>query len=304
MACLYPLEGWRSRHPSLNGKFPITFNRLNSNGQKLVIACGQCIGCRLDKAKDWSLRIMHEAQTTAELGSPSCFITLTYNDDNLPFDNGLQKIDFRKFIRKLRKTIDPQKVRYYMCGEYGEQYGRPHYHAILFGYDFPDRYVWTTADEKTNYRSDLLESVWQKGNSLIGDCTIQTAGYTARYIMKKANGEKADEIYKAISKDGKIRPVQHEYTNMSTHPGIGKAWYGKYKSDCEKDFLTFEGSRYKIPKYYDKLLERDNSAKAKKVKAARRAAAAKHSDNNTPERLAVRETCTRARAERLPRPLE
>ena len=64
----------------------------------------------------------------------NAFVTLTYADDQLPDGNSLCPEDVTKFLKRLRKRIDPVKIRYFLCGEYGEgSTSRPHYHLILFG---------------------------------------------------------------------------------------------------------------------------------------------------------------------------
>ncbi len=117
----------------------------------MEVACSQCIGCRLDHAGMWASRIEHESSLYDD-SNGNCFITLTYDEEHLPQDWSLDKSHFQKFMKRLRKRY-PQKIRYYHCGEYGENcrhgihttlcpgcnVGRPHYHAILFNIDFHDR---------------------------------------------------------------------------------------------------------------------------------------------------------------------
>lgn len=317
MTCFFPLEGWRSRHPSDSGKFGIVFNKSKSNGQKVEVPCGQCIGCRLDRAKDWSLRIMHESQMHAEMNLPSAFLTLTYRNPDSPLnrlteeqkekglhihiDCGLHHDHFQKFMKRYRKRIAPNKIKFYMCGEYGEEGGRPHYHAIIFGHDFSDKKLHYVRDGKNYYKSKELDELWQYGNCTIADCTVQSAGYVARYIMKKCIGEESDEHYKTVGLDGRFHYVKHEYTCMSG--GIGKSWFKKYSGDCKKDFITLEGKRYRVPRYYDRLREQVDEDGVKAAKRARKLRARKFEHNQTPERLRTREKCTAARVKRLVRPL-
>lgn len=223
-------------------------------GEIIYVPCGRCVGCRLDLAKDWAVRCVHEAQMHEE----NCFVTLTYNNENLPKGGTLKKVHFQKFIRKLRKKIDPIKIRYYGCGEYGEDLGRPHYHILIFGYSFSeDKYFHYLSEPKKKnrfsevesypvYRSPLLEKIWKRGFSEIGSITLQSAGYAARYVRKKIGGEIALKHY-----DGKIP----EFALMSTRKGIGYSWIKKYWSDVyPKDFFHIEGKRFKPPKYYDNYL--------------------------------------------------
>ncbi len=110
MTCYSPIAGYRSRTAGTAGGYGIVFKKEQSNGQKIEVACGQCIGCRLDKSKEWAIRCVHEAQ----MHEANCFITLTYNAENLPSDGSLVKEHFQKFMKRLRKTT-PQKIRYFHC---------------------------------------------------------------------------------------------------------------------------------------------------------------------------------------------
>ena len=93
----------------------------------LTLPCGQCVGCRLERSRQWAIRCMHEAQ----LHERNSFVTLTYKGD-VP-DEGLRYRDFQLFMKRLRKYASGQQIRFYMCGEYGDEKGRPHFHACLFG---------------------------------------------------------------------------------------------------------------------------------------------------------------------------
>ena len=135
MACFKPLTAYRGREKHGSGKPKIVFSHhLSQTGVELLLPCGRCIGCRLERSRMWALRCVHEAQ----LHSENSFITLTYNDDHIPRDGSLNKKHFQDFMKRLRKSIAPKKVRFYHCGEYGPKLLRPHYHAILFGHQFDD----------------------------------------------------------------------------------------------------------------------------------------------------------------------
>lgn len=244
------------------------------------------------------------------------FITLTYAPEHLPSDLSLHKAHYQKFMKRLRKLISPKKVRYYMCGEYGDQNQRPHYHACLFGHDFKDKTLWRNARDTKLYISEELTKLWPYGFSTIGDVTFESAAYVARYIMKKVTGKAIDqedettglrpyELYD--SETGDITKRIPEYTNMSLKPGIGANWYEQYRNDVyPSDFVIINGTRMRPPKYYDQLLERDlqepdrvkQYAQAitrshdkwfEELKRNRVRAAKKRASNNTRERLEVRE---------------
>ena len=301
MACFKPIEAWRSRFQNSSGKCGITFRRDESNGQRVNLPCGQCIGCRLDRSKQWAVRIVHEAS----LHDSNSFITLTYNDENLPADGGLRKKHFQDFIKRLRKKLHPKKIRYYMCGEYGDNFGRPHYHAIIFGYGFPDKKLWQTRRENKFYRSELLENLWPYGYSDISNVTFKSAAYVARYVMKKQTGEKAKEHYmKPDKQTGELKSIQPEYNSMSLKPGIAYDWFKQFSGDVyPSDEIVINGKKLKTPRYYDKLLEKTDLSTFEDIKAKREKTAKKHWKNQTPERLSVREKCAQAQTSSLKREL-
>tara|TARA_R110002072_G_scaffold196017_3_gene353387 strand:+ start:2238 stop:3008 length:771 start_codon:yes stop_codon:yes gene_type:complete len=243
---------------------------------------------------------MHEAQ----LYEDNCFITLTFDEEHLPNDYSLNHDYFQKFMKRLRKEIAPQKVRYFMCGEYGDDSWRPHFHAILFNYNFPDKVKYTVGDSENPYFiSEQLYRLWPYGFHLIGECAFDTAAYVARYCVKKITGDEAEAHYNRIITDwnevtGEITFIKEveltpEYARMSTNPGIGKDWYEKFKSDLyPSDFIvTNEGKKVSIPHYYDKLLEREDEYQLKQQKEARKMAAKLNSQETTRDRLLAREFC-------------
>lgn len=281
----------------------ITFTELQRHGditQTLDLPCRQCIGCRLDRASAWALRIMHEAQTHDE----SCFITLTYDDYNLPEHNSLNHEHFQKFIRAARKKLK-KDLRYYMCGEYGETTHRPHYHACLFGHTFKDAKVHhqNTQGQWVKY-SEELQKLWPHGFSTVGELTKESAGYTARYIMKKQTGQQGEARYVHIDEDGVMHSIMPPYNRMSLKPGIGQKWFSKYKDDLynRDTAITRGGIKHRIPDYYDKLYEREGNDLSQ-IKAERQLRATIHAENNTTDRLAVRETVHRAKIKTLKREL-
>lgn len=137
MPCYHPLTGYRSksgRDPK-SGKWPLTFDLSNAYiDMPVTVPCGQCIGCRLDKSRDWAVRCLHEAS----LYQDNCFITLTYDDAHLDPLGSLNKDDFVKFMKRLRFQYGP-KIRFFHCGEYGTLLNRPHHHACIFNFDFYDK---------------------------------------------------------------------------------------------------------------------------------------------------------------------
>ena len=299
MPCFKPLEAWRSSEITSNGKSPVVFGRTGPHQYiPLKLACGACIGCRMDRSLSWAIRCLYEAQ----LQEANCFITLTYSDELLPWDGSLVKSHFQEFIRSLRKRFKI-KIRYYMCGEYGEKLSRPHYHACLFGIDFPDKEIWKQTEGILTYTSDILEKTWGRGFCTIGDLNFQTAAYTARYINKKITGEKAESHYTVTCPTtGMLIHLEPEYNNMSLKPGIAKEWYEKYPGDVyPSDFLIYKGKKVKVPRYFDKILEQENPHELEIIKQQRKIRARKDRENNTPERLLVREKIQHLKVKQLHR---
>jgi len=308
MACHKPLQAYRLPFGG------VTFSK-NKGTVPLKLPCGQCMGCRLSHGQQWAIRAVHESMMHEE----NSFLTLTYNADNLPEDLGLHHEHFQVFMKKLRrigpfewkeKTRNGKKVRvkvseikYLMCGEYGSQGDRPHYHALIFGYDFPDKYLWTDNGKSKLYRSEMLEELWPLGISSIGEVNYQTASYVAGYIRKKQKGKSAKEInpetglkaYELYNDDGLIIQRRPEYAQMSRNPGLGQTFYETYGDRIRyMDSVVINGKQLRVPKYYDKLTEREDPALLESIKRYRTNKARRHSRNNTPERLEAREAYAQA----------
>lgn len=258
----------------------------------IKLPCGQCVGCRLERSRQWAVRCMHEAS----LHKDNCFVTLTYSDYYLPENGSLVKSDFQKFMKRLRKRVGTN-IRYYYCGEYGENFGRPHYHVILFGYDFKDKMLWR---QNTNgdrcYRSKLLEELWPFGLSEIGDVTFQSAAYVARYVMKKRTGDMAKEYY------GDRLP---EYNDMSRRPGIGALWLEKFQNDVyPHDYMVLNGKKMRPPRFYDNRYELNYEYEMDMIRVKRVENAERFRENNTKERLYVREFIANNRVSKLVRKIK
>lgn len=282
MACDAPLRAYRHSDGS------VTFTPAGADS-KIDLPCGQCTGCRLERSRQWAVRCMHEAQMHLQ----NCFITLTYNDANFPTWGNLNHDHFQDFIRKLRKHLAPKTLRYYMCGEYTEDESRPHYHACLFGHAFyEDRTFWKSENGNKLYRSPTLEKIWDKGFSLIGELTFESAAYVARYVMKKITGEKAYEHYghESDHTTGEIRFIKEpEYNKMSLKPGIGATWYEHYKHDIyPHGKVIVNGKKQQPPRYYNKKWIKQNpDYEQTKLERAQTNWAQKIEDN-IPSRLEVK----------------
>lgn len=322
MTCYHPLKGYRAKSVNPSGKRGIVFNRKDGYSDLPVeVPCGQCIGCRLERSRQWAVRCVHEAQ----LYEDNCFITLTYDNEHLPDDLSVNVRDFQLFMKRLRKRFPGKKIRFFHCGEYGEtcrccdnqefnctcsEYtagpGRPHYHACLFNIDFEDKVLFREKNGVKLYTSEVLQSLWPYGYTTVGDVTFDSAAYVARYITKKITGDQADAHYQKINvRTGEICTLKPEYTTMSRRPGIGKAWWDLYKHDVyPDDFIAINGKEVKPPKYYENLLEIENPEEYARLKAEKLKAAKRDKENNTWERLRVRKIVKLASIQSLKRSIE
>lgn len=207
-----------------------------------------------------------------------------------------------------KRDIWHRPIRFYHCGEYGEKFRRPHYHACLFNFDFDDKKLWKRENDCDYFVSKQLENLWinengdTMGHCLIGDVTFESAAYVARYIMKKINGDAAEEHYVNRETGEVLTP---EYTTMSRRPGIGTGWFKKFKDDVYPgDFVVMRGKQMRPPKFYDRQFELTNPSDFRRIKSNRIVNAKEFADDNTPERLKVREKVAEARLKNLPRKLE
>lgn len=318
MPCYAPLKGFRSLDGVEKGGKPrISFNPIKAinSAHAMVLPCGQCIGCRMDRVEQWGLRCMHEAQ----MHEHNSFLTLTYDDEHLPADYSIRKPVFQKFMKRLRFDL-LSKIRFYACGEYGDQNGRPHYHALIFGWDFhADRKLIKRTEFGNLYTSEQASKAWPYGNIWIGDVTYKSASYVAGYVSKKITGEAAPTHYLRLHPKGYLCQVEPEFQLQSQ--GIGRDWFAKYKTDAfPSDFCVVEGRQVAVPRYYlnklkegetetpapqGRVLRHASSAPSAKITRKRklRAASPKAKWNNSPERLKVRETIRKDRLKLLKREL-
>lgn len=284
MPCYHPIEGWRG----LDGK--VTFQARGAvMNHRATVPCGKCIGCRLERSRQWAMRCMHEAQLHEE----NSFITLTYSDKHLPMNASLDRDAFPLFMKRLRKSYGERKLRYFHAGEYGSKLGRPHYHACIFGADFSDDRVYWRRTEQGHkiFRSERLERAWPLGQAEIGSMTFESAAYVARYCCKQDDRE--SEYYRCDD-DGLVYDIEPEYATMSRRPGIGAEWIDKYGDETYRsDSVVVRGKEMRPPKYYDvRHQDRDSLAveSAKLHRAERR-----RREDERPERLVAREACARAK---------
>jgi len=277
---------------------PITLRRDKSDAQ--TVPCGKCDDCLLKRSREWSLRCSHELL----YHSSSSFLTLTYRDDALVYGGNVRatlvKSHLQLFWKSLRKKTNA-KFRYFACGEYGSLRHRPHYHALLFGYDFPDKKPSSvTPSGLTYYTSDLLDSTWGHGSCIIGTVTPESCAYVARYTLKKVYGSGNKRTW---LRENMIEP---EFLVMSLKPGIGSLFYDQFKSDMfPHDIMVMSnGGVVKPPRYYLKLLRRSNPSQYDSIMAERLIFQAQNARENKRVRLRAKEIVQKAKAKMLPRNYE
>lgn len=220
------------------------------------VPCRCCMACRLNYTKEWAIRCMNEATCHKH----NCFITLTYDNEHLPKDNNLVKSDLQKFFKRLRKS--GVKCKYLACGEYGGEFGRPHYHSVIFGWYPEDAYIWRNKKVNPTFRSPTLEKLWPMGMSEFGDVTFNSARYVASYIVKQHRGR--DKVW---YEDNNVVP---EFVLMSQ--GLGKDFCKKYKEQLKAlGYLKFQGRKCNLPRYYEEQLFTTNEEKEERRNAKRKA---------------------------------
>lgn len=269
MACYHPIKAWKS--PFLKGRtvFSQPVGDL-SHWKEFHVPCGQCIGCRLKRSREWALRLVHEKRFYKE----SVFLTLTYNEENLPVNRTLVLSDLQLFIKRLRWYLDNptipkehrRKIRYFACGEYGDATSRPHYHVIVFGWQPSDGVIYRKSARHDGllWTSELVESIWNKGYCPYGEVTYESCAYVARYVVKKLTGIEGEIAYDLT----KRKPP---FIVMSRRPGIGSDWYEQYKKEVwdNDSIVTPKGVETSVPRYYYKQLEKSDPRLALEIKAER-----------------------------------
>ena len=213
--------------------------KANDGSGYMMVACGKCDGCLADKAREWCVRVVNEGQ----MYSDNVVINLSYDDEHLPKGGTLLKSDYQKFLKLLRKRVYPDKVRYFLCGEYGDKFGRCHWHIIVFGLSMWDYRVFSghILDNKGHYVVKC--SCWDKGRVVVDYLSRKSASYVSRYTTKKIGKHTKDWYLQ--------QGLLPEFIAMSCKPGIGFSWMEKYKNDVlTHNFVLVDGVKYKVPRYY------------------------------------------------------
>jgi len=316
MPCFTPLQGYKDIHTG-----GITFKQAGT-AQSMQVACGSCLGCRLDHSLMWAIRIVHESYLHLD-HEGNCFVTLTYRDPDkctkqeyldgyfIPTNYSLRPNDVQKFIRALRKSEATKaekekrainKIRYFYCGEYGDENQRPHYHICLFNHQFNDQTLWKDDEGFYTYTSKELEKLWPWGFSTVQALNFETAAYCAKYSLKKITGEKAKEHYLRCDENGEAFWILPEYIRMSTGRnkpcGLGAGFYEKFTDDIfPSDEIPVPGKGVirKVPRYYQNILQTNDPAMLEQIKKLRQIFHKAHKADFTPDRLRAKYACARAK---------
>lgn len=267
-------ESWLLEYKARNGhEF--------SKEHLVTLPCGQCVGCRLEYSRQWANRCMLELK----YHESAYFVTLTYDNDHVPVsyypdpNTGealealtLCKRDWQLFMKRLRKAFPSPPLRFFMAGEYGSTSFRPHYHAIIFGLKLTDLKPYKRSEQGYQYyTSDALQKVWSDhlgapiGYAVVGEVTWETCAYTARYVMKKLNGDMS-KVYS----DFNIVP---EFTLMSRRPGIARRYYDDHPDIYETQRINIAtekgGISFAPPRYFDKLFDLEHPEEMEAIKERR-----------------------------------
>lgn len=291
--CFYPRPAYLLDRPDFDGR-RVVFKHPRvpvSEYDYIHLPCRQCLRCRLRLAQSWAIRIENEA----DCYDRNCFITLTFNEIGLMRHGPSLRHDFwQKFMMRLRKRHGAG-IRSYMCGEYGEKFQRPHYHAVLFNFNFDDLVPFRSSYGSTLYTSEELKRLWTNpddgypyGFVTVGSVTYDSAAYVARYCLKKVNGIKAKEHYSYTDPyTGRVLDLKPEYNVPSK--GLGRKYYEMYKDEIyvTDSIVNSKGRECRPPKYYDTKFQLDDPVSYARVKEQRILAAEKIRMEMTKERVAV-----------------
>ncbi|AXL14659.1 replication initiator protein [Microviridae sp.] len=247
MPCIAPLQGWKHK---VHGGFTGT-RQLAVLDAPLTVPCQKCISCRLEKSRQWAIRCDHENK----MHDYGMFLTLTYDDQHLPPGQTLERSHVPSFFKRLRRRRP--RLRIFYCGEYGETTLRPHYHALVWGWEPPDKTSLKNSKGKTIYESQIINDKWGHGHCNFGDITFESAAYVARYTTKKITGAPAADHYQTFNNEtGEIFWRLPEFSGSSRRPGIGIPFLAKYFQDIyAKDQIIVRGRAMRPPLAYDRWLK-------------------------------------------------
>ncbi|WNK12955.1 MAG: replication initiator protein [Microvirus sp.] len=304
MPCHYPARAYRLGDRD-NRPCGVSFDTKKGDNvlAEIKVPCGKCLGCKKTRIRDWALRCQNEAK----MHDFNYFITLTYDEKNLPDGNTLWYNDFQAFMKKARrwtsihdwktkKQFENTKIRFFMCGEYGAL-KRPHYHVLLFNFPIPDLQKFKEKNDGTIlYTSEMVSMLWNnRGFITIGQVEYASAAYVAQYCVKKLGTEKSD--YEMVNLEtGETITKQTEMIQMSRRPGIGATWYDKYEKQVFPiDRVIANGKQVSVPKYYTQRYKKENPEGYEETIINRYERNKNRMADNTEERLMVKEECLKSK---------
>jgi len=236
--------------------------------KEVNLPCGVCFGCRMDNSRMWSLRMMHQAK----FSSSSYFVTLTYSPEHMPLHGDLNYDHLQDFWKKARHSFQgSEQLRYFACGEYGDQSLRPHYHFAGFDWNIKDLRLFKNTDHGSYFLSDDLASCWGFGHVIVAPLEYQSAAYVARYVTKKMRGKNlrflADEYADPVTGEVPSYKVERAFQSQ----GLGLKWYQANQQEVwDLDGCLYD-NKYMVspPRYYFKQLEKADPEKAAAIKHKR-----------------------------------
>lgn len=280
MSCLKPLLGYsagttdsgRVKHRIVN---PWRYDDVELAVDTLPIAdlllpCGKCLGCKKRRVREWSMRSFHQEQITPG----GLFLTLTYDEEHLP-SVSLVPRDWTLFVRAVKRRFPEWDIRYLACGEYGEKFSRPHFHAVLWNLDIQDlKRHGKSSRGHPQFVSETLSGIWSKGLLTVQFYDPSHGGYVAGYIMdtwypsevhRGANGRLSNEVFDPVL--GAFVELERPFVRQSKR-AVGRDWYETFKDDLFKGFVTYSGRQMAVPATYLRWLEKDCPDKVAVIREA------------------------------------
>ena len=236
--------------------------------------CNHCIACENLRSLRTAMQLACELNTATR---DSWFVTLTYSDEHLPADFSVHKEHIQLFLKRLRKWRNKynytEKFRYLSQGEYGGQFGRPHYHLAAFNLTLNDLEETTSKGQYPAFESEKLNEIWGKGNVHLIRLSYESCLYIARHHLDEKINNKVlvhkIPIRHPITREI-IKQREPEFTTRSSRPGIGKEFFEKYFSEIYvSDSTIHKGQEMPVPKYFDKLLQDNNPELYEEIKQLR-----------------------------------
>lgn len=205
----------------------------------IPLPCSKCIGCRIDRAKEWTYRCLAESL----YHEYTYFVTLTYDDIHLPhWKDGsvyLSRRDLTRFFKRMRKA--GYEFRYFASAEYGHLSNRPHFHFLMF----TDKPLKLTQIGLNAFKCDDVEKIWSYGLVSVSYSDYGTTRYVTGYMQKKLDQDDS-EFY--------VKP----YRVMSRKPAIGaKYFYDHVDSIKSTQKVYLDGQTVKVPQIFWKYLDSD-----------------------------------------------